>query len=76
MLTLDPSPQIMIFVIKARGLRDMPYKNGIFFQRRSEFRKENSKDPDDRFGPQLDPSVQPKARGLLHMEREYIAHHI
>ena len=26
--------------------------------------------------PQPDPSVQPKARGLLHMEREYIAHHI
>ena len=26
--------------------------------------------------PQPDPSVQPKARGILHMEREYIAHHI
>ena len=25
--------------------------------------------------PQPDPSVQPKARGLLHMECEYIAHH-
>ena len=26
--------------------------------------------------PQSDPSVQPKARGLLHMECEYITHHI
>ena len=32
--------------------------------------------PEDRNDPQPDPSVQPKARGLLHMEREYIAHHI
>ena len=31
---------------------------------------------EDRNDPQPDPSVQPKARGLLHMEREYIAHHI
>ena len=30
----------------------------------------------DRNDPQPDPSVQPKAWGLLHMEREYIAHHI
>ena len=34
------------------------------------------KDPEDKSNPQPDPSVQPKARGLLHMEREYIAHHI
>jgi hypothetical protein len=26
--------------------------------------------------PQPDPSIQPKARGLLHMEREYFAYHI
>ena len=32
--------------------------------------------PEDRNDPQPDPSVQPKARGLLHMEREYIAHYI
>ena len=32
--------------------------------------------PEDRNDPQPDPSVQPKARGLLHMEREYITHHI
>jgi len=32
--------------------------------------------PEDRNDPPPDPSVQPKARGLLHMEREYIAHHI
>ena len=32
--------------------------------------------PEDRKDPQLDPSVQPKAQGLLHMGREYIAHHI
>ena len=32
--------------------------------------------PEDRIDPQPDPLVQPKAWGLLHMEREYIAHHI
>ena len=32
--------------------------------------------PEDRNDPQPDPPIQPKARGLLHMEREYIAHHI
>ena len=32
--------------------------------------------PEDRNDPQPDPSIQSKARGLLHMEREYIAHHI
>ena len=26
--------------------------------------------------PQPDSTIQPKARGLLHMEREYFAHHI
>ena len=26
--------------------------------------------------PQPDSAIQPKARGLLHMEREYFAHHI
>ena len=26
--------------------------------------------------PQPDSAIQPKARGLLHMEREYLAHHI
>ena len=30
----------------------------------------------DRFHPQLDSSIQTKARGLLHMEHEFIAHHI
>ena len=34
------------------------------------------KDPEDKSNPQPDPSVQPKARGLLHMEREYIVRHI
>ena len=29
-----------------------------------------------RFNPQPDSAIQPKARGLLHMEREFIAHHI
>ena len=32
--------------------------------------------PEDKNDPQPDPLVQPKTRGLLHMEREYIAHHI
>ena len=31
---------------------------------------------EDRFDPQPDSSIQPMARGLLHMEREFIAHHI
>ena len=34
------------------------------------------KDPEDGNDPQPDPTVQPKARGLLHMQREYNAHHI
>jgi hypothetical protein len=33
----------------------------------------NEKDWSD---PQPDSAIQPKARGLLHMEREYFAHHI
>ena len=37
------------------------------------FFKNKSEDKND---PQPDPSVQPKARGLLHMERDYNAHHI
>ena len=36
----------------------------------------SNKDPEHKGNPQPNPSVQPKARGLLHMEREYIAHHI
>ena len=40
--------------------------NGNFFKNR----------PEDRNDPQPDLSVQPKARGLLHMECEYITHHI
>jgi len=32
--------------------------------------------PEDKSNLQPHPSVQPKARGLLHMERKYIAHHI
>ena len=32
--------------------------------------------PENRDDPQPDPSVQPKVQGLLHMEREYIVHHI
>ena len=44
----------------------MCHKWQIFFKNR----------PEDRNDPQLDPSIQPKARGLLHMEREYITHHI
>ena len=35
--------------------------------------KEEEKDWSD---PLPDSTIQPKARGLLHMEREYIAHHI
>ena len=35
-----------------------------------------SKDPEDCVDPQPDLSNQTKARGLLHMEHEYIAHHI
>ena len=31
--------------------------------------------PEDRNDSRPDPSDQPKARGLLHMEREYFAHH-
>ena len=34
------------------------------------------KNPEDGNDPQPDPTVQPKARGLLHMECEYIADHI
>ena len=48
------------------GLRDICHKWQTFFKNR----------PEDRNDPQPDPSVQPKARGLLHMEREFIMHHI
>ena len=50
--------------------------NGNFFQGKFEFQMRNLKDPEDHFDPQPNPSVQPKARGQLHMEREYIAQHI
>ena len=45
--------------------------NGLFF-------KGDLKDftSEDWFDPQPDSVIQPKARGLLHMERDFITHHI
>ena len=40
------------------------------------FSNKDLKDPEDRDDPRPDPSIQPKARGLLHMEREFITQHI
>ena len=34
------------------------------------------KEEKDLSDPQHDSTIQPKTRGLLHMEREFIAHHI
>ena len=36
----------------------------------------NKEEEKDWSVPQSDSTIQPKARGLLHMEREYFAHHI
>ena len=62
------------FEFKARGLRDTCHKWQLF-SKKFQTSNERSKDPEDRVDPQLDLSNQTKARGLLHMEREYIAHH-
>ena len=40
------------------------------------FLEDKDKKIEDWFDPQLDSAIQPKARGLLHMEREFIVHHI
>ena len=58
------------FKFKTRGLRDMCIRD-LFFKFFGKIKKE--KDWSD---PQPDSAIQPKARGLLHMEREYFAHHI
>jgi len=47
------------------------YVSEIYF---SNFLK--NKEEKDRSDPQPNSMIQPKARGLLHMEREYFAHHI
>jgi len=57
------------FQFKARGLRDMWIRDLFFIFLKNKERKDWS-------DPQPDSTIQPKARGLLHMEREYFAHHI
>ena len=57
------------FKFKTRGLRDICIRD-LFF----EFLEH--KEEKDWSDPQPDSAIQPKARGLLHMEREYFAHHI
>ena len=58
------------FKFKTRGCEI--YESEIYF---SNFlkNKEGEKDWSD---PQPDSTIQPKAQGLLHMEREFVAHHI
>ena len=59
------------FKFKTWGLRNI-YVSEIYF---SIFLK-NKEEEKDRSDPQPDSTIQPKARGLLHMEREYFARHI
>ena len=58
------------FKFKTRGLQNICIRD-LFFKFLKN--KEEEKDWSD---PQPDSTIQPKARGLLHMEREYFAHHI
>ena len=58
------------FKFKTRGCEI--YVSEIYF---SIFLK-NKEEEKDWSDPQPDSTIQPKARGLLHMEREYFAHHI
>ena len=60
------NPKSRDFKSRLGGCETCVINGNFFFKNR----------PEDRNDPQPDPSVQPKARGLLHMEREYIAHHI
>ena len=46
--------------------------DGLFFK----FLEDKDQKIEDWFDPQPDSAIQPKTRGLLHMEREFIAHHI
>ena len=62
------------FPLKARGLRDT-YHKWQLFRKNSQTSDKRSKEPEDQVDPQPDSSNQTKALGLLHMEREYIAHH-
>ena len=68
---MDPLFQILEFGFMARGLRDTCHRC-LFFK----ILEDKDKKTEDRFDPQPDSVIQPKARGLLHMEREFIAHHI
>ena len=70
-------PQLWVLNSKCRDL-DLRLEgygtcgiNGLFF-------KGDLKDfiSEDWFDPQPDSAIQPKARGLLHMERDFITHHI
>ena len=46
--------------------------DGLFFK----FFEDKDEKIEDWFDPQPYSAIQPKARGLLHMEHEFIAHHI
>jgi hypothetical protein len=46
--------------------------DGLFFK----FLKDKDQKIEDWFDPQPDSAIQHKARGLLHIEREFITHHI
>jgi len=54
----------------------MCHKWQFFLSKKIRISNEDLKDLEDRDDPQPDPSDQPKARGLLHMEPEYVTHHI
>ena len=63
------------FEFKARGLRNTSHKRQLF-SKKFQTSDRRSKNPEDRVDPQPDSSNQTKARELLHIEREYITHHI
>ena len=58
------------FQFQTQGLRNICIRD-LFFNF-----LENKEEEKDWSDPQPDSTIQPKARGLLHIEREYFAHHI
>jgi hypothetical protein len=69
---LDPFSKPGRFGFKTRGLRDMWHRLLIF----SNLFEKKVRKIQDSCDPQPDSPIQPKARGLLHMECDFsIAHH-
>ena len=72
---LDGEPCSVYFSSKVRG-RGMCGTNCIFLRDDLKDKRRFERFFEDWFDPHSDSAIQPKARGLLHMKPEYIAHHI